>query len=285
MDLNCDRMQRKATSKAPARRRPEWNAYLTDAAAYQLNQDQLLKKKIQMLTKIPTELPRRTLHPTSGGRTTKPRDAFAAQLRRPPLLARANELHKQELQHEIDRMDKMLASLELQANEFDDYSALDHPPPEVEGQDISNLVADTTTNDTFNNDAAVARESDTHHLLSIVEQLQQELVQERQAREEQAALIQQLQESVAELSQAHATLREDFKHAVKHIVKLKHTVSTLQDPSLGHAREADRRAGKSANQENVLQANAPGTRHWTAPEDQEDDRRLLRSRAAAKDVN
>ncbi|KDO33438.1 hypothetical protein SPRG_02245 [Saprolegnia parasitica CBS 223.65] len=255
--MKAQRKPTKTATRAPARRRPEWNAYLTDAASYQLNQDQLLKKKIQMLTKIPTELPRRAMPaPATQRAMTAPpqqRDTFQHHLRRPPMPALSGDLQKQELQREIDRMDQMLVSLELQANEFDESAVADAanepPPPHAayEGTYLGDNTMDTTQLD--------ARDS-TRHVLVLVEQLQQELQREREARVQQEQVIQGLHESLHALTNAQAALRDDFKQAVKHIVKLKQTVSQLSGEAKPAAATPSRRDHPTAygvpNQENVV---------------------------------
>ncbi|RHY71458.1 hypothetical protein DYB30_007736 [Aphanomyces astaci] len=133
--------------------RPQWNEYLTDSSTYQLNQDQKLQKRIQMLTKIPTEVsaPRQPLAPptkaklhnnvqmpsrkppvpranvaalplASQDKRSLPRvnfdDELRAFARESTSSVAAAETQKQHLQKELDRMDVMLASLELQADEI-----------------------------------------------------------------------------------------------------------------------------------------------------------------------
>ncbi|EQC31420.1 hypothetical protein SDRG_11019 [Saprolegnia diclina VS20] len=234
--MKAQRKPTKTAAKAPARRRPEWNAYLTDAASYQLNQDQLLKKKIQMLTKIPTELPRRAMPaPAMQRAMTAPpqqRDTFQHHLRRPPMPMLSGDLQKQELQREIDRMDQMLVSLELQANEFDESAVANDADHEVrahhDAYEGNYLGADNTMDTTT---AQLEARDTSHHVMALVEQLQQELQRERDARLQQDQTIQKLHEDLQSLTHAHTALRDDFKQAVKHIVKLKHTVSQLSGDS------------------------------------------------------
>ncbi|KAF0695525.1 Aste57867_13667 [Aphanomyces stellatus] len=262
--------------------RPEWNEYLTDASNYQLNQDQLLQKKIQMLTKIPTDnvVSQRPPFPKATTTAQAPREGATAPPRRKPPVPRANvsppsssgpsksvlprvnfddelrayhqtnaggapsssdDVQKQRLQKEIDRMDAMLASLELQADQLSG------------GDDDDNNQEDGHEHDltaTTHNDSTVAMErgmGSTHsppsrpstavdvNMLDLVHQLHAEVMEERRIREAQQDAMLLMQKTLDDMHQSHSSLRDDFKRAVKHIVKLKtavttlsHTVETLQ---------------------------------------------------------
>ncbi|OQR98389.1 hypothetical protein THRCLA_06725 [Thraustotheca clavata] len=199
--------------------RPAWNNYLTDGAAYRLNQEQLLKKKIQMLTKIPTEIPHHPPPLLHRAMTSRPRDKFEKQLRQSASLT-SDERQKQELQREIDRMDEMLVSLELKANEIDDLSGMENQPE---------ILEDDTT---FTHEVQKSTPpTDVKRILLMVEKLQEQVNEERDARKQQDMRILELQKSLEMTTEAHNTLRNDFKQAVKHIVKLKNTITTLTSES------------------------------------------------------
>ncbi|KAH9107197.1 hypothetical protein LEN26_007229 [Aphanomyces euteiches] len=257
---------RPSTVQTKPKPRPEWNEYLTDNSTYQLSRDQKLQKRIQMLTKIPTDIPRnRTSALTRSpreraplpSRTTvsttlvSPRptkvqrqpvaivstsrvnfddELRAGDARKPTVLSattKTEEKQQRKLQTELDRMDEMLQSLELQADQFS--GAEDNDGEENNQQDLT----DTTHNaSTVVPDFAVPsieppRPPVDHDLLDLLHEMHAGLMAERRMREAQDTEIKQLRQTLEEVVQSHSSLREDFKRAVKHIVKLKTVVTTL----------------------------------------------------------
>ncbi|RHZ41797.1 hypothetical protein DYB31_002742 [Aphanomyces astaci] len=240
--------------------RPQWNEYLTDSSTYQLNQDQKLQKRIQMLTKIPTEVsaPRQPLAPptkakllnnvqlpsrkpavpranvaalplASQDKRSLPRvnfdDELRAFARESTSSVAAAETQKQHLQKELDRMDVMLASLELQADEISgvmeprSLEAASSPDSNPDNNSTVDMT-DTTFHhheDNDQDDSVLATPSPTVAPTSPIDHDVVDLLHQ-------------------DVMQSHAHLRDDFNRAVKHIVKLKavvvnlrHTVHDVED--------------------------------------------------------
>ncbi|RHY60971.1 hypothetical protein DYB38_003401 [Aphanomyces astaci] len=241
--------------------RPQWNEYLTDSSTYQLNQDQKLQKRIQMLTKIPTEVsaPRQPLAPptkakllnnvqlpsrkppvpranvaalplASQDKRSLPRvnfdDELRAFARESTSSVAAAETQKQHLQKELDRMDVMLASLELQADEISgvmEPRSLEAPASSPDSNPDNNSTVDMTDTtfhhheDNDQDDSVLATPSPTVAPTSPIDHDVVDLLHQ-------------------DVMQSHAHLRDDFNRAVKHIVKLKavvvnlrHTVHDVED--------------------------------------------------------
>jgi len=163
------RMQRRADDERRKikhrMKRPEWNGYLTDPSSYQLNEQQKLQKKIQMLMKIPSDKmiqtrsssllnhakpeqrDRQRRYTQPNFRENGPNIRIKKHERRKQIIldeempksnfdAEVTEFlegDKKKLHRDLDRMDKMLVSLELQADRIGDSSE-DEQENEDEGQ-------------------------------------------------------------------------------------------------------------------------------------------------------
>ncbi|CAK4265338.1 unnamed protein product [Aphanomyces euteiches] len=154
----------------------------------------------------PTKVQRQPVAIGSTSRVNFDDELRAGDARKPTVLSattKTEEKQQRKLQTELDRMDEMLQSLELQADQFS--GAEDNDGEENNQQDLT----DTTHNaSTVVPDFAVPsieppRPPVDHDLLDL------------------------LHETLEEVVQSHSSLREDFKRAVKHIVKLKTVVTTL----------------------------------------------------------